>query len=393
MSNRTFNSTVMMIDDEPDNLTVLNDILQVAGYHTVAFTSGKAALAAAMANPPDIVLLDVRMPVLDGLTVCRRFKCERVLAGIPVIFVSALYNSADILAAFDAGGVDYVTKPFQAVEVLARINAHLQLRQLQQQVDNQNQHLECVVAERTVALTDAYLKLEQWDVTKDVFLNLISHELRTPMVGVLTIADLLVDEIPPDSPLQEYVEVYTHGRAIIMQLIENAELFSQIHLKPDSWKHVPVALQPVLENAVCEAQLMHAPAVLAPADPAMADRSVCVCSEIVCEEGLLQRALANLIWTAFCCTAKDDPVQMGVETQGESVRIIFRVSSPPLPAAAIETFFDVCGQRVLRRAAGDFGLSPALSRRILLLFDGEVIVRNAGDDHVEIVVILPQARR
>ncbi|MEI8243041.1 MAG: hybrid sensor histidine kinase/response regulator [bacterium] len=381
-------ATIMMIDDEPDNLTVLNDILQSAGYDTVAFTRGLPAIQAALESPPDVILLDVRMPEMDGLRVCLRFKSERALEKIPVIFISALYNSVDIVAAFDAGGVDYVTKPFHANEVLARIGVQLYLRQLQQQLESQNQNLERLVSERTASLAEACRQLKIWDEAKNDWLNLISHEMRTPMTGILSVADLLVDELPTGSPLQACAEAYAHSRVRMMRLIEDAELLSQIRITPASWAHTPVALQTALEHAIAEALLRDAPASRVPSSSVEANGSIALTDTVPCDEGLLRRALTNLIWAAFCCTAGKDPVQIRTMAAGKTARIILRASAPPLSPEALASFFDVCGQRELRRPAGDLGLSPALARRILNLFHGEALIRNA-DHGVEIEVSLP----
>jgi DNA-binding response OmpR family regulator len=388
MSSLPAHATIMMIDDEPDNLTVLNDILQSAGYDTVAFTRGLPAIQAALESPPDVILLDVRMPEMDGLQACLRFKSERALENIPVIFISALYNSADIVAAFDAGGVDYVTKPFHANEVLARIGVQLYLRQLQQQLESQNQNLERIVSERTASLAEACRQLNIWNEAKNDWLNLVSHEIRTPLTGILGVTDLLIGELPAGSPLLDLAKAYAHARVRMMRLIEDAELLSQIQILPASSAHTPIALRAILEHAMDEAALRNAPAICVSASHEEANGPLGPADTVSCDEGLLQRALANLIWAAFCCTPGDGPVQIRMMAAGKTARIILRASAPPLSPEALASFFEVCGQRELRRPAGDLGLSPALARRILNLFHGDAVIRNA-DHGVEIEVSLP----
>ncbi len=146
-------STILIVDDNPGNLQVLSSMLQQAGHKVRPALSGEIALRSIEASPPDLILLDIRMPGLDGYQTCERLKADPRCRDIPVIFISALTDTDDKLAAFQAGGVDYVTKPFQTEEVLARVKAHLQLHLLQQS-------LEGLVEDRTGELRSAVAALE-----------------------------------------------------------------------------------------------------------------------------------------------------------------------------------------------------------------------------------------
>ena len=130
MANKNEGSSVLVVDDSPEQLRLLSTALKRGGFVPRPVTSGRLALEAAMADTPDIVLLDIRMPNVSGLDVCRQFKQDPRLRDIPVIFISALQGSDDKVEAFRAGGVDYVCKPFQEQEVLERIHTHLRLRRL-----------------------------------------------------------------------------------------------------------------------------------------------------------------------------------------------------------------------------------------------------------------------
>ena len=134
--------SLLLVDDTPANLTLLSQILRHKGYQLRAVTSGGRALASVDLNPPDLVLLDIRMPEMDGYEVCRRLKANPKTTEIPVIFISALDDIEDKVRAFGVGGVDYVTKPFQVDEVIARVETHLALRHLQQRLQESNRRLE-----------------------------------------------------------------------------------------------------------------------------------------------------------------------------------------------------------------------------------------------------------
>lgn len=139
---------ILVVDDALINLKLLTEILIKRGYRVRPASSGQLALKSVAAATPDLILLDIKMPDMDGYEVCRRLKSDERSRSIPVIFISALDEAADKLKGFDAGGVDYVVKPFHAAEVLARVETHLTLRRLQKQLELQNVRLQEEVAER-----------------------------------------------------------------------------------------------------------------------------------------------------------------------------------------------------------------------------------------------------
>lgn len=140
-------ATILIVDDNPNNLQVLSALLSEAGYTVRPALSGELALRAVEARLPDLILLDVRMPPgIDGYETCRRLRANPNSRDVPVIFISALDETSDKLSGFDAGGVDFIAKPFEAQEVLARVRTHIQLHRMQHQ-------LESMVRQRTEALT------------------------------------------------------------------------------------------------------------------------------------------------------------------------------------------------------------------------------------------------
>jgi len=133
---------ILIVDDAPANLRLLSQMLAEQGYHVRPVPDGPLALAAVQAELPDLILLDVRMPEMNGYEVCERLKADTETRDIPIIFISALDATQDKVRAFGAGGVDYVTKPFQVEEVLARIETHLALRSLQARLQEANGKME-----------------------------------------------------------------------------------------------------------------------------------------------------------------------------------------------------------------------------------------------------------
>src|SRR5438874_5781247 len=135
-------ASILVVDDTPANLQVLSGRLKDRGYKVRPAPSGKLALLAAQRDPPDLILLDINMPDMNGYEVCEHLKADEKLKGIPIIFISALTEPLDKVKAFAIGGVDYLTKPFQMEELHARVETHLKLRRLQIDLEEYSRDLE-----------------------------------------------------------------------------------------------------------------------------------------------------------------------------------------------------------------------------------------------------------
>jgi len=150
-TSENFKAEILVVDDTPANLHLITRILSNEKYRVRPLSSGEAALTSARLKPPDIILLDILMPGMDGFEVCTRLKAEKITQDIPVIFLSAQGEVEDKVRAFDTGAIDYITKPFQAGEVLARIDTHIKIRDLQRQLEEQNNILQNEILERQQA--------------------------------------------------------------------------------------------------------------------------------------------------------------------------------------------------------------------------------------------------
>jgi len=167
-------ASVMVVDDQPANLKLLEDILKTQGYAVRSFPRGRMALASAAQSHPDLILLDINMPEMNGYEVCERLKSSEELSGIPVIFLSALNEVEDKVMGFRVGGADYICKPFHLEEVRARVATHLDLYELRRTLKRQNENLENLVSQRTEQLQIA---LKQVGSTYDETLNALGGAL------------------------------------------------------------------------------------------------------------------------------------------------------------------------------------------------------------------------
>jgi DNA-binding response OmpR family regulator len=142
-----FSADILVVDDVPGNLKLLLNLLTPAGYKVRPASNGAEALDAVKIKKPDLILLDIKMPGIDGLEVCKRLKADSHSKDIPIIFISALGETSEKVMGFHAGGVDYIAKPFQEEEVLMRVQTHIELHRIRM-------NLERIVAERNKALDE-----------------------------------------------------------------------------------------------------------------------------------------------------------------------------------------------------------------------------------------------
>lgn len=207
---------ILIIDDNPVNLRILADYLEAHGYGILVARDGQSGLDKAEFAKPDLILLDVMMPGIDGFEACRLLKQNDATTNIPVIFMTALADTEHKLEGFSVGAVDYVTKPLQQKEVLARIRTHLRLREL-------TEELEEMVAERTAELESAYQVLSKMDKTKGDFISIMSHELRTPLAVIDGYTQLLQESpaIQDDGELSMLVDNILKGTTRMLRTMND----------------------------------------------------------------------------------------------------------------------------------------------------------------------------
>jgi two-component system, sensor histidine kinase and response regulator len=196
---------ILIVDDIPRNLQVLGSILGENGYSVSVASSGQAALEAIAAQPPDLILLDIQMPDIDGIEVCKRLQSDGATKSIPVMFLTARTETDDIVRGFEVGAVDYITKPFVSTELMARVRTHLKIKHFTDLTAAQNRHLQAL------------------DDEKNELLSVVAHDLKSPLTNVQLLADMLdhkSESIAPDG-IREYAQDLRQSSDRMVSLINN----------------------------------------------------------------------------------------------------------------------------------------------------------------------------
>ncbi len=183
---------VLIIDDNPINLGVIADYLEEYNFEIITALNGQDGLEKAHHEQPDIILLDIMMPGIDGFEVCRRLKTDEATRDIPVIFMTALAGEEDKVKGFDAGAVDYITKPVQQREALARVTTHLRIRDQAKRLEEQAN------------------ELTELNANKDKFFSIVAHDLKGPFMPLIGNAELLMEMADTLTP----PEIYQMGASI-----------------------------------------------------------------------------------------------------------------------------------------------------------------------------------
>jgi signal transduction histidine kinase len=227
--------TLLIVDDVPANLSVLSEFLSEAGFKVLVTQDGNRAIKKAESVHPNLVLLDVMMPNMDGFEVCRILKSNDCTKDIPVIFMTALADTIDKIKGFSLGAADYITKPIQHEEVLARINTHLNLRRLQQESQSYT------------------VELEKRNQELEAFSRTVAHDLKNPLNLVINYTESVLEDYPPGTPVgtdavQQLQTVLQVGRKMVT--IVDALLLLAGVSKQREMKLQPLAMSVILSQVI-----------------------------------------------------------------------------------------------------------------------------------------------
>ncbi len=243
---------ILIVDDNPNNLQVLGSILSTKGYKIALAKSGTEALEFIAKEPPDLVFLDIMMPDMNGFEVCEKLKSQEETRMLPIIFVSALSNPQHKVKAFETGGVDYITKPFNMAEVVERARVQLELKSTREEYMKTNRQLLQQINAREKLeeeLRKAKEIAEQTTRTKSNFLASMSHEIRTPMNGIMATASLLKNT-PLNEIQKDYVDIIDYSANNLLTIINDILDISKIEAGQITLEHIDFNLHNVVNETL-----------------------------------------------------------------------------------------------------------------------------------------------
>ncbi len=248
-------ANILVVDDTHANLRLLTKMLTKEGYAVRPVPAGKMAILSAETSPPDLILLDIMMPDMTGYEVCEQLKADECMRAIPIIFISALNEIFDMVKAFDLGGVDYITKPFRPEEVLARVETHLALRNLQKNLQQKNSQLQQEIFERTQAenaLRRSEQELRELNASKDKFFSIIAHDLKGPLSSLKDLIQFTEEHLESYRPgkLKEIIVLQRSATENLFKLLENLLTWSRLQRGKIEYVPQQVDLKEIIVRSV-----------------------------------------------------------------------------------------------------------------------------------------------
>ena len=258
----TEKSTILVVDDNVTNLNILLDYLNELSYKVLIAANGEQALQQLQHIHPDVILLDVMMPGIDGFETCLRLKANSETRDIPVIFMTALTDTVDKVRGFAVGGVDYITKPFQHEEVLARLKAHVTIRKLQQELQQKNHDLEEYadilakkndeLASKNAELDEKNTQLKALNADKDLFFSIIAHDLRNPISALRELPQIIIENLDTynQDDLRRMISLQRDAAKNLFELLENLLTWSRIQRGSIDYQPQPINIQEFVDRNI-----------------------------------------------------------------------------------------------------------------------------------------------
>ena len=300
---------ILIVDDTPANLQFLASLLKMKGHKTRAALNGELALQAIRNQSPDLILLDVNMPDINGIELCRRIKAEPATANIPVIFVSGEHEMQNKVKAFAAGGVDYITRPFQIDEVLSRVSIHLDLRKQRER------------------LRHTLRRMQELEQLRDNLIHLIVHDLRNPLWSIESYLELInTVEAAQNSPqVVTYLRDARAQTSCMIDMINSILDVNRMESRSLDLHRTECDLIDLCRQVVQSMEPLRQSRLLTLEEAAPAITMINV--------SLIRRLLTNLITAAIQATREEGGrITLSAQTLNGFIRINVTDNAPPIPA-------------------------------------------------------------
>lgn len=363
------NSLVLIVDDNPKNLQILGKMLTENGLSAVAAQNGQQALEYAGENLPEIILLDIMMPGMDGIEVCKHLKEDEKTKPIPVIFITALSDVNDKMRAFEAGGADYITKPFVQEEVLARLNIHLENSRLLNSLSESNRHL------------------RELNDLKNSFLGIAAHDIRSPLGSVVGIVELMLagDFGEMTEEQREFISLIHNAGKQILNLV--SDLLDVSIIESGNLKLSPEKQQikPLLEERLKLHQISSNKKGI------QLKTRLDEIPEFYFDQERIGQVVDNLLSNAIKFSPEGAEIEVNLSHSEGKVIVFVKDNGPGIPEADQAQLFGMYRKLSAKPTAGEksSGLGLAITKKIIDAHEGEIEVESHSGKGTLFKVVLP----
>lgn len=369
---------ILIVDDDPQNLRLLNLALSEAGYGVAVATGGEIAFKALEKRRPDLILCDVIMPEMDGYEVCRRLKADQATRDIPLIFLTSRTDPEDLIQGFDVGAVDYVTKPFNKGELLARVRTHTELKQARDTILAHTQQLESLNQQ-----------LQTLNAEKNYFLGIVAHDLKNPLTTIMMSAELVeerAEKISVES-LVEYMRMIERNvariRTIIMNLLDVKRIESgrmAVDLKPFDLRDFATRLIDSYRDKADRKRIRVS--LEAPAEPV----------QIVSDENIIFQIGDNLLSNAIKYSPQEHSIYVTLLSLDDQVAFSIRDEGPGFTEEDKSKMFQKFARLSAQPTGGESstGLGLSIVKKLCELLEGNLSLDTTAGEGATFTVTLPR---
>ncbi len=372
--------SILIVDDIPKNIQILGNILSNENYQIAYAQNGEQALSITRHQEFDLILLDIMMPGMDGFSVCKALKERPETSDIPIIFLTAKADMNSIIKGFAAGGQDYITKPFNTSELLARTATHIQLHEQKIALAELNEKLEEKVRDRTQKLEEAYKRLNQLEKAKTDFLDIISHELRTPLNGISGLTTLL-NLTGLNEEQQEYIRYLEDVAKRLTRFSETALLITEMKAKRDQPSFLPTRVRYILDSAIHQFKESHQGqygSITLKAD----DQNLMLAAN----NSLIKKSMEMLLDNASKFGGDQVNIRLSVYADNKVVTLTCEDDGPGFNEEALKRLFELFAAGDVRHQEGT-GLSLAAVKLIMDYHNGKIEVGNKPDGGAQVKLV------
>jgi len=383
----TQHNYILIVDDVPLNLQMLGGLLQSKGYEVAPASSGAIALEMAQTQTPDLILLDIQMPEMDGFKVCKLLKENPLTKDIPVIFLTAFVETEDIVRGFELGAVDYISKPFNSSELIARVNTHLSLKKATDLLQETNKKL--VLSNENLESLNTELK--NANAMKNRMLSMVAHDLKNPLGGIQGLVSFLIsdDRLTKYADIVESLDLMQKSSSsmldLVKEILDSAALeIGRIQLNTDV-----VSIEDLVQAAVWQnkpsAEMKDQQLLLTSVDTAQNYFMT------IADSKRLSQVFDNLISNAIKYSPFSKPIEVTIKSYESNILISVADQGPGVSDEDKEKMFGYFQRLSAQPTGGESssGIGLSIVKQIVELHNGKVWVESELGNGSTFFVSLP----